>query len=1344
MKRLGFALFAMAIGSMCVAFSACKPNEEIKPEPETRWDVSESGDNSVVAKISGDENSYRLEITGNGKMKDFASASEVPWEEYSPISGYVIGEGVTKIGSYALYAVEEDNFYLPSSVTEISSSAFPAGAVVYSYGTDVTSQDDALGGIYYYSESVPDDASVNWWHTVNGETVIWEYSRVLFIGNSFTYYYEMPEIVDAMAEQLGIWADVDWITYGGRYLDTWLNENAATDNLIGSTNDGLYTVLSRNDYTHIVLQGQSQEAYNDYSRLYNAVKNMQEMLSEKQSDAEIFLYSTWGYDDGSTSYGSDIAAMEAAIRDGYNRIGEALGLKVNPVGTAFTEVWKEYGDEINLYASDNKHDGQYGAYLSALVHTKCLFNADLSGLNLTSYTTDKMQSGGNTVQNYTIDEKIAEALKAYARAAVDGNEVGDPVMLGVLATPSVSVLDSAVYWSAIDNANYYEIYLDGEKTATVTGTAYSFDNMTAGTYSVSVKAFSDLHYRESGQSETVTVTIEEITGTRLETPQVTVGEDSISFENLSSQIRLSWDAIENATGYAIYVDGVYLTTVTQCEYSFSGLPGTYNIGVSAVAAENSEYVSGIAAVTEVTLAKYVIIYYNGTDADYKFVGDATYTLYDAQSGSFKSVNAWNHVSFNETWQQDGFSKWVLLKLEDGADEFAWQVSTTSWNKDGHTGGQDNRVTDVSLSSYVQLESNLMYVYVVSGHWETYADLGPACAAAYELEIDQNAVIYSGQSSRNPFAVSGLVNGRVYYMLSAESVSVEDVIQNGRYLTVTDGGFESSTVTFENAAGTVTLYAVATNTDATVCGKLTSASFDTVETFLTVSAEFNDGAVTAGTSQVFTLVAGRSGTVYYLVSENAAAPDAQSIVSGGVQAQVSYGTNNLTMAAYNGAAESLYVYFVLSDENENLSAVYTVTVSVTTEFEPSLTDFTVGGAVLLPGYSFTETLKFTVNGDGNLYYALGSDTAPAQEEMLADSYMTVTSATGGIQITVESVTQEYTKIYVMFGRDGKYTQILSADLAQPVKVSDESELLAVLSSDYASATIILTADITMTEAYSPKAMTFKGLLDGYNYKIINLTFNVTSNANVGLFRNVGDGAVIRNIVFENASATSTLTGGTYGLGLIAGKVNSAGTVTLENIAVMGFTVTTTGENAGGLIGFTGYATELIVKNCYVNMQLTFNGNTGYGYGGVIAKMATSGDKLYITDTYIEVSFTSSVAVYNVGAFMGQSAAEVKAERVIIKLTENLTGSTGSVYADLGYCSDTVSASYKDVAVFSSANMHYGEGASVIDGTSVSADVAQKFTAGGVWNIAENADEENKTELKFTVCGQSVTVCLVEEN
>lgn len=132
----------------------------------------------------------------------------------------------------------------------------------------------------------------------------------------------------------------------------------------------------------------------------------------------------------------------------------------------------------------------------------------------------------------------------------------------------------------------------------------------------------------------------------------------------------------------------------------------------------------------------------------------------------------------------------------------------------------------------------------------------------------------------------------------------------------------------------------------------------------------------------------------------------------------------------------------------------------------------------------------------------------------------------------------------------------------------------ISSDSSNLTknYILMADIDLSGIdFEPigqsSSSPFKGILDGNNYKIINLNINST-NQYVGLFGFVNAGT-IRDLTLENATVTSTYTQNTAYVGALAGYTTN---LTVENVSIIGASKIENIEEGtneryiGGLVGY----------------------------------------------------------------------------------------------------------------------------------------------------------------------------------
>lgn len=339
------------------------------------YDISSSGDNSLSATINKTDNGYSISIAGSGRSKDYSS-SRAPWYSIAPkVTSLTIGEGIAYAGEKLFSGLNLEYVILPSSLIEIGDDCFDEDVTLYTYAAEI--KGEIANDIYYYSETSPKDAEKRYWHLLGGSPAVWvlETIKILFIGNSFTYYNDMPETVEQLASSMGYQLDVDSVTRGSTYLYQWTTTGHEAKSLLDTH------FASPINYDYIIIQGQSKESYSDYDRFLSGATSLVDYLKEKSPNAIIRLYETWGFPEGVDETYTTIEVQEAEIRKRYENLSIALGeVGIHYVGKAFTDAYYNYpaaSSGIHLYDADMRHPSDHGSYLSALVHLASIIKADI-------------------------------------------------------------------------------------------------------------------------------------------------------------------------------------------------------------------------------------------------------------------------------------------------------------------------------------------------------------------------------------------------------------------------------------------------------------------------------------------------------------------------------------------------------------------------------------------------------------------------------------------------------------------------------------------------------------------------------------------------------------------------------------------------------------------------------------------------------------------------------------------------------------------------------------------------------------------------------------------------------
>jgi hypothetical protein len=188
--------------------------------------------------------------------------------------------------------------------------------------------------------------------------------RILFIGNSYTYYNELWDRVAELAVQNGIEVSVDHVTKGGAKLALMLDPTSEQGQAVEQK-------LSAAHYDTVVLQDHSLRTILDPEGFAADMARLHAMV--KQSGARTLLYQTWSRHPNSAKLnelGLTHESMTRVIAEHYGSVGRELTARVARVGEAFFDVVCHH-PELELYDPDKTHPSPLGTALAAL----CIFLA---------------------------------------------------------------------------------------------------------------------------------------------------------------------------------------------------------------------------------------------------------------------------------------------------------------------------------------------------------------------------------------------------------------------------------------------------------------------------------------------------------------------------------------------------------------------------------------------------------------------------------------------------------------------------------------------------------------------------------------------------------------------------------------------------------------------------------------------------------------------------------------------------------------------------------------------------------------------------------------------------------
>ena len=167
--------------------------------------------------------------------------------------------------------------------------------------------------------------------------------KVLFIGNSHTYFNDMPALFMEICAQHGLDAQVVMLTQGGMGLDYHVRQEQTRFN------------IRYGGYDAVVLQ-HTAHPMGDLDAMHGAAVTLVSWIREAGSRP--VFYQTWA------KKGDE--AFQSTMSGVYNSLGAELNVSVAPVGDEWQRARLAH-PETELFYKDGEHASPEGSRLAARV-----------------------------------------------------------------------------------------------------------------------------------------------------------------------------------------------------------------------------------------------------------------------------------------------------------------------------------------------------------------------------------------------------------------------------------------------------------------------------------------------------------------------------------------------------------------------------------------------------------------------------------------------------------------------------------------------------------------------------------------------------------------------------------------------------------------------------------------------------------------------------------------------------------------------------------------------------------------------------------------------------------------
>jgi len=220
--------------------------------------------------------------------------------------------------------------------------------------------------------------------------------KVLFIGNSYTYFNDMPKLFENLSRENGKDVQVFSVTCGGHKLC----EYAGGDDEYTRQIDEL---MKTHWFDVCFLQEHSFMPITNYDLFIQGLMGLVNKL--KPVVGKFILYETWGRKSGCPKL-EELATtnkdMTFRLADAYYNASQVINTQVSYVGLNFYDVYSQK-TEMELYNEDMTHPSYTGSCLAALTHyyaVFCSYPENTASISLTD--TEKEILKNTVIKNLSV------------------------------------------------------------------------------------------------------------------------------------------------------------------------------------------------------------------------------------------------------------------------------------------------------------------------------------------------------------------------------------------------------------------------------------------------------------------------------------------------------------------------------------------------------------------------------------------------------------------------------------------------------------------------------------------------------------------------------------------------------------------------------------------------------------------------------------------------------------------------------------------------------------------------------------------------------------------------------
>ena len=240
-------------------------------------------------------------------------------------------------------------------------------------------------------------------------------AKVLYLGNSYTYVNDLPDILERLSQsQSKEIQSTEFLSGGARFQTHW-------------NNSSVINTIKQGGFDFMVIQGQSQEVAFPQGQfmdeVYPYAQKLDSLFKAYNPNGKVIFFMTWGYRYGDANNCPfyppfcTYSSMSQELYNNYRQMALDFISAVAPIGAAWRYSINLDSNYV-LHSSDNSHPSYDGSYLAACVLYSSIFKENVNSsfnYQLSSQTAQRYQQIANTI--------VMDSLSHWNLNQLSANEI---------------------------------------------------------------------------------------------------------------------------------------------------------------------------------------------------------------------------------------------------------------------------------------------------------------------------------------------------------------------------------------------------------------------------------------------------------------------------------------------------------------------------------------------------------------------------------------------------------------------------------------------------------------------------------------------------------------------------------------------------------------------------------------------------------------------------------------------------------------------------------------------------------------------------------------------------------